>query len=157
MQVAGPVRPRARDLVAVAAARGAPSAELHTEEAPPRDERERPRRCGAHALGAGVAPRAPQSGSGRGALLDARGEDALDRLVARQVLVDDELGCEHEAVADHRHEERLDVLGRREVPAVQERPRARGALEREAAANRRADLHEVERRASRARGRRSSA
>ena len=36
---------------------------------------------------------------------------------------------------EHGQEERLDVLGQHVVAAVEERPRARGALERQAAAH----------------------
>ena len=57
----------------------------------------------------------------------------------------------HDAVHEHGEEEPLHVLGHDVVAAVQERPGADGALEREAAADRGADRDLVEPRASRGR------
>ena len=140
--VAGAIAARARDLVAFTAARAAPVAERRAGEPAPRHELEQRAAWRRSSLG-GVRLADPVGTRTRCALT-TRGEDALDRLGSRQLLVDEEDGIEHDAVAEHGHEQLLDVVGRGEGATVEERPRACAPLEREAASNGRSDLNEIE-------------
>src|SRR5215210_2308983 len=78
-----------------------------------------------------------------------RGEAALAEVLLRLRAADpadlDEEGRrEQDPMAEHRQEKHLDVLGQDVVASAEERPAARGALEREAAANGRADRDDLE-------------
>src|SRR5215211_3744984 len=66
------------------------------------------------------------------------------RLPSGRACLCDEARREHDPVEEHRDEEPLDVAGRDVRPPRQERPRAGRALEREAAAHRRADRHRLD-------------
>src|SRR3954452_10139412 len=67
----------------------------------------------------------------RDALEDELTEALHRRVAAAEAVLGDERRREDDAVRDDGREEQLDVFGRHEVSAVDQRPRSRGSLERQ--------------------------
>ena len=143
--------PRADHLAAGPAAVRAEVAERQTGQRVPRNERER------LATASGHGRQLSQSGAGGGAIARQRSFTCASAVVARERAG---LGGvrrgEQQAVAEHREEQLLDVLRQDVVAALEQRPGPRRSLERQAAADRRADLDARRPSESRARGRPSS-
>ena len=101
---------------------------------------------------------AAAASSGTGAISTQRAASVSSSSSARRAArLGEERRREHDAVAEHGREQREHVLGPDVAPPVQERPGARCALEREAAAHRGADRRPARAAASRGRDRRASA
>ena len=116
-------------------------AEPNADEAPARDEGEGTLARGAH-WPSGARSRLPVRLRPRNPL-EAGREDSVEEVALARIATDQRVGRQDQPVADDGTEQALDVLGDHVIAPVDERPGARHALEREAAAHGRADLDRV--------------